>query len=578
MSTPEPHPSPVPRSHFAPDLAGQLKQLQSDPLLQRLRASRAQLAIDPYRPLYHYVNPESTLNDPNGLCYWQGRYHLFYQAYPPEDRRQHWGHAVSPDLVHWEDLPLALYPGIERCCYSGSALAEEDRVIAFYHGTQAGNMAAVASDPLLLNWEKIPGNPVIPQLEADANGRPYRVYDPCIWREDEGYFSLSGSFVDGPIFGTGRMAQHLFHSQDLRRWTYMGPFIEGDIFTAPGEDGAVPYFWPIGDKHILLFASHQRGSQYLLGDYEAGRHRFRPTAHGRFNFGAIDPGGVHAPTAMPDGAGGVYAIHNINAARPTPGWDHLMSLPRRLTLAADGNLMIEPVGAVESLRTDPVHVAATVLPANGEVVLAGVEGNSLELALEIDPGQAQRVELCLLRAADASEYTSLQFLRQGHWALSQVGWQERHKQDALALDNGRSSLHGDVAPRPPEVAPFSLAPDEPLRLRVFIDRSVVEVFANDRQCLALRVYPARPDSVGVSLRAQGHPATLRQLDAWTMQRIWDTKNPILPQYFLRCGSLGPGRKSRRQPGRTPPDHPISSWHLLRFCDLAHSISRAKSSM
>jgi len=62
------------------------------------------------------------------------------------------------------------------------------------------------------------------------------------------------------------MAQHLFFSQDLKSWTYLGEFVEGDVFTGPGEDGAVPYFWPIGDKHILLFASHTRRAQYLLGD------------------------------------------------------------------------------------------------------------------------------------------------------------------------------------------------------------------------------------------------------------------------------------------------------------------------
>ena len=116
------------------------------------------------------------------MCYWQGRYHLFYQAYPLEDTRQHWGHAVSDDLVHWEDLPLAIYPGIENCCFSGSALVEEDRVIATYHGTSAGSMIAISNDPLLLNWEKISGCPVIPEIEADKDGRPYRVYDPCIWK------------------------------------------------------------------------------------------------------------------------------------------------------------------------------------------------------------------------------------------------------------------------------------------------------------------------------------------------------------------------------------------------------------
>ena len=340
--------SKVPQRSYAATLDEQLEQLKTDELTARFARSRRQLSSDPYRPIYHYVNPEGRLNDPNGLCYWQGRYHLFYQAYPLEDPRQHWGHAVSDDLVHWTDLPLAIYPGIEHACYSGSTLVEEDRVIAMYHGTKAGNMVAVSDDPLLLNWEKIPGNPVIPMVDPDPTGRPYRVYDPCIWKEDDGYYSLSGSYWDGPIFGDCRMVQHLFFSQDLQRWIYLGPFVDRDIFTSAGEDAAVPYFWPIGDKHILIFASHQRGSQYLLGDYDALHHKFRPFAHGRFNFGSIEPGGVHAPSATPDGRGGIYVIHNMNAGKPTEGWDGIMSLVRLLTLRDDGTVAIEPVHTVGS--------------------------------------------------------------------------------------------------------------------------------------------------------------------------------------------------------------------------------------
>ena len=81
----------VPQFHFAETLAEQEAELQTNPLLQRLLAYRKRYEADPHRPIYHYVNPENTLNDPNGLCFWQGRWHLFYQAYPPEDPRQHWG-------------------------------------------------------------------------------------------------------------------------------------------------------------------------------------------------------------------------------------------------------------------------------------------------------------------------------------------------------------------------------------------------------------------------------------------------------------------------------------------------------
>jgi len=97
--------SRVPCFAFPDTLAEQEAVLASHPMTERLARSRAFLAGHRHRPVYHYVNPEGTLNDPNGLCRWQGRWHLFYQAYPPEDPRQHWGHAVSEDLIHWRDLP-----------------------------------------------------------------------------------------------------------------------------------------------------------------------------------------------------------------------------------------------------------------------------------------------------------------------------------------------------------------------------------------------------------------------------------------------------------------------------------------
>ncbi len=517
--------SKVPRQTYAATLAAQQEQLKTDALLLRFAASRQQLSADPYRPIYHYVNPEGMLNDPNGLCYWQGRHHLFYQAYPPEDPRQHWGHAVSDDLVHWEDLPLAIYPGIEECCFSGSTFVEADQVVALYHGTRAGNMVAVSHDPLLLNWDKIPGNPVIPQVNTDPSGRPYRVYDPCIWKEDDGYYALSGTYWDGAFQIDCQMVQHLFFSQDLTRWIYLGPFVEGDPFLARGEDGACPYFWPIGDKHILIFCSHQRGSQYLLGDYDKLHHRFHPTTHGRFNFGPIGPGGVHAPSAAPDGKGGVHVIHNINNSIASNGWNQIMSLVRVLTLRPDKTLGIEPVAALESLRFDHKHLGATALPANRDIVMESIAGNALELSIDIDPQDAREICINVLRSPDNEEFTAIKFMRNGGMPLQRNGqWDQL---DALMLDNTRSTLlpdasgwFGEITARPPEVAPFDLPEGETLQLRIFIDKSVVEVFANGRQCLALRAYPSRQDSIGVTIRAQGRAATLRSLDAWQMKSIY----------------------------------------------------------
>ena len=126
------------------------------------------------------------------------------------------------------------------------------------------------------------------------------------------------------------------------------------------------------------------GGQYLLGDYDTERDKFVVTGHGLFNFGASTPSGVHAPSATPDGEGGLVIIFNTNPGYPTEGWNQIMSLPRRLTLSDyEDELNIEPAGDVESLRREHQRVGETTLPANREVVLDGVSGNALELNLEI---------------------------------------------------------------------------------------------------------------------------------------------------------------------------------------------------
>jgi beta-fructofuranosidase len=523
----------VPRHTFADTLPEQEAQLASDPMLARFAASRWALAADPHRPLYHYVSPESTMNDPNGLCFWQGRWHLFYQGYPPEDPRQHWGHAVSDDLIHWRDLPYAIYPSPEYQCYSGATLVERDRVIAIYHGTRVGNMVAVSSDPLLLNWNKLTGKAVIPITNPDGSPLPYRVFDPCIWQKDGLYYSLSGGTLPHEPSGRRTRADFLLRSSDLIHWEYLHPFVEGDRFTLVGDDGACPYFWPIGDrspagdrKHILLFYSHISGGQALLGDYDRARDKFVVTAHADFNFGASGPGGVHAPSATPDERGGVHAIFNMNPAKPTVGWDQIMSLPRRLTLIGRDQLGIEPAGDVESLRGEHWHLGPMTLPANQEVVLDQVRGKAIEVVAEIDTNDAPMVELKVLRSPGQEEYTRIAFYRQRGYRDWEryAGWEQGKRQNArdslLTIDSSYSSQHPDVQSRAPETGPVFLESGEPLKLRVFVDRSVVEVFGNGKQCVAMRVYPDREDSVGVSLYARGRDAVLASLDAWQMRSIY----------------------------------------------------------
>ena len=493
-------------------LEDQLKALETDEDLQRFKESRRSLAADPYRPLYHISPPENSMNDPNGLCQWQGRYHLFYQFVPEGQNRTHWGHTVSDDLINWNDLPPALYPGKERSCYSGQALVEQNRVVAIYHALPIGNSIATASDPLLLNWKKHPDNPVIPCVPVDENGLPYRVFDPCIWKEDDGYYAISGTYRDGQIRAYCRGVNPLFRSADLSKWEYLGSMVEGGFLTEPGEDHAVPNFWPIGSgKYMLLFFSHKRAGQYYVGDYDQASHRFTPDYHGRQNYGPYNIGSLHAPSATIDEKGRYLAFFNVKEGKARKGWNDVMTLPRVYSLAADDSMRIEPASEVKSLRFDHQGAGSVEIPAYGEVVLEKIRGKAMEIEAIIQPGAAREVGLCVLRSPDASEYTRISLYQNDNRRLGL---------SSLQLDISSASLRSDVSSRSPERGPVKIEADEPIHLNVFIDRSIIEVFANGRQCLTIRVYPDREDSNGVSVFARGAGAKLVSLDAWQMRSIW----------------------------------------------------------
>jgi len=526
--------SPVPRYVFGDTLEEQEKQLAENPLLERFRISRAELLKDPHYPRYHFSSPENRLNDPNGLSFWNSKWHMFYQGYPPEDPRQHWGHAISDDLIHWRDLPYAIYPDPERACFSGTVYIEEDRAIAMYHGTEVGSMVATSNDPLLLNWEKVTGQAVIPESVAGPPPLPNRIFDPSIWKVGDYYYALTaGQKPDGPG-GKWVRAEYLHRSKDLANWEYMHQFLEGDRYGIVGDDGACPYFWPIGDdKYILIHYSHTSGGKWLLGDLDKKRMKFVATDGGDFNHGPSGPGGVHAPSAYPDGNGGINVIFNMNPAYPSKGWNQLMSLARKITLAPDDPfdpIRQEPIGDYASLRGKHERVKNLSLPANEEVVLKTISGNTLELIAEIDPKSAQAIEIELLRSPNGEERTRLVIQPERGNAPRIFGMMEQRARRSsgavmydtvVTLDNSRSSILPQAQSRPPEVDSFMREKGEPIRLHVFIDRSVVEVFVNGKACVAARVYPGREDSLGVSFRAQGQDAKLVSLDAWQMGSIYD---------------------------------------------------------
>ena len=196
---------------------------------------------------------------------------------------------------------------------------------------------------------------------------------------------------------------------------------------------------------------------------------------------------------------------------------------------------IEPAGDIESLRYDHRHVGRTVLPANREVVLDDVEGNAIELQIALDPKLASMFEVDVLRSANGEERTRIcLFNKRGYkyrepfaddvrsnLVISTILSNPVRYESVITIDNSRASTLPDALSRPPESAPVFIEPDEPVRLRIFVDRSVVEVFVNERQCVAARVYPGREDSTGVSLLSQGQESELLSLDCWQMRNIYE---------------------------------------------------------
>ena len=209
-------------------------------MLKEFAAGRKNLAADKFSPVYHFVPPVGLSNDPNGLCFWRGNWHLFYQFTPPGSANPSWGHTVSKDLLHWKDMPVAIAPGPETGSWSGSTWVEEDRVIAMYHGFKLGNMVAISSDDDLLNWEKLTGTTVLPNPlpiwccsngTEKINGKNIPagminiVYDPCIWKKGYYYYSLSGGSVKEENITKRHRSAFLFRSADLKNWEYMHEFI-----------------------------------------------------------------------------------------------------------------------------------------------------------------------------------------------------------------------------------------------------------------------------------------------------------------------------------------------------------------
>jgi sucrose-6-phosphate hydrolase SacC (GH32 family) len=392
-----------------------------------------------------------------------------------------------------------------------------------YHGLDSGTCIASSSDDDLIRWTKSSRNPVIRQpKEGGPNHGRYHVWDTCGWVKDGMYYSISGDHPDRAPATDGDIA-YLFRSPDLVDWEYVHPFYKSDRrWTPADEDCSCPDFFPLGRKHVLMFISHTQGPQYYIGRYE--NDRFHPESHGKMNW----PGGpVFAQDSLVDDKGHriMWAWACESRDRETQlagGWSGVMTMPRVLSLSEAGTMLINPPEEIAKLRMNPRIRKDLAVRAGDDIMLSGIAGNSLELSLEVDLREDSEFGVKVGCSPAGTEETVIVY---------------DDSSGVLRIDTTRSSLSDDIfqpfpypqaAWFPKEVrqsediriqeAPFHLRSGELLKLRVFLDRSILEVFANGRQCVTQRIYPSRADSTQVRLFCKGSAVTVRFLRAWDMAR------------------------------------------------------------
>ncbi|MFP5267283.1 MAG: glycoside hydrolase family 32 protein [Acidobacteriota bacterium] len=464
----------------------------------------SRLAADPMRPQFHLLPPRNWMNDPNGPIYFEGHYHMFFQ-YNPEAAvwgDMSWGHAISQDMLHWRHLPVALTPspgGPDSFgCFSGSAIAVGPRVYAVYTGTQKSSDAlatirdganniqesqclAWSDDPQLKRWEKDP-QPIVARPPAGMRITGFR--DPSVWRQGDWYYMTVGSGVES-VGGCVLLYRSPVDAKRgaLKSWEYLheltGDAWNGRKTSNPCDDGEMwecPELFPLDGGHVLIYSTLGRVF------WESGLLNEATMKFTAMQKGELDWGGFYAPKTQQDAQGRrilwgwIQERNRTQAQMRSAGWSGMMSLPRVLSLDADGRLGMRALPRITSLRhgalridSEPGSKAAVLPKANGEVLASGDKGHDFQLRVSVG----------------ADEMMSIRYIAASH--VLQAGDRE------IALS----------------------AEDQP-RVHLYVDGSVVEAILGGRVGYTKRFYytGAAPE---IAVRILGKGAL--DLQAWKIEPI-----------------------------------------------------------
>lgn len=476
---------------------------------KEFQAFRETILDSNHRPSYHFTPPADWLNDPNGLVQWNGRYHLFYQYNPagPFHGTIHWGHAVSDDLVNWEDEPIALAPDPSdpdaRGCWSGCFVNDDGTPSVIYTGGADRDQfpcLARATDESLRTWEKSESNPLFEELPDDINvleSIDWRAEfrDHCVWHHSGTWYQLIGTGINGE-----GGAVLLFQSDDLLEWEYCHPFLTGN-WRETGPVWECPELLQF-DTASLLHVSDYSKVAYFVGQYDKTTHQFDPAG-----YGVLDHGVFYAPQSLVDDTGrtlmfGWLKEDRNQRAQWDAGWSGAMSLPRVITLDEDGKLQYSLPEELQQLRETHHSFNDVTVTPDETTVLPEVAGDTLELKATVDAANTREFGVVLRATPDGEERTILRC---------------KIRRRELVVDRTETTT-SDAANNAPHSMPIKLDKNGRLTLHLFLDRSVLEVFTNDAQALATRLYPTREDSTEIDLYASNREVTFESLDIWDLSR------------------------------------------------------------
>lgn len=444
-------------------------------------------AYEAFRPQFHFTPKTAWMNDPNGLVFYEGEYHLFYQHYPDSTvwGPMHWGHAVSTDLIHWEHLPIALYPDSLGYIFSGSAVVdwkntsglgstEQPPLVAIftYHnaaGERAGKIdyqtqGIAYSLDKGRTWTKYEHNPVL------KNPGIIDFRDPKVaWNEVSNQWVMTLAVKDHIEF---------YGSPDLKKWNKLSEF--GKSLGAHGGVWECPDLFPLkdeaGNTHWVLFVSINPGgpqggsaTQYFVGDYDGKNFTPQDTLTRWIDYGADNYAGVTwSDIPATDGRrlfiGWMSNWQYANVV-PTKAWRSATTLPREVVLNKKDQifeLKFKPVTEIKAIVQNQKSFTGDASLENPlSLIEFTVEAGSQDFTLTISNDKSEKV---IISAADG----------------------------LFSVDRTTSGItnFSDVFPT---INKMDVSDVQIRNIKVYLDLASVEIFINDGERVMTEiVFPETP--------------------------------------------------------------------------------------